>query len=71
MAPNARQWLVAIWSLRVGCATLLAPVFLYWIRVYVTGIPPLGAQMLALSALVVFLCLAALYEAGPSRSPCC
>jgi steroid 5-alpha reductase family enzyme len=25
---------------------LLAPVFMYWILVYVTGIPPLEAQML-------------------------
>jgi steroid 5-alpha reductase family enzyme len=30
------------WSL----ATLLAPVFMYWILAYVTGIPPLEAQML-------------------------
>ena len=30
------------WSL----ATLLAPVFMYWILVYVTGIPPLEEQML-------------------------
>jgi steroid 5-alpha reductase family enzyme len=30
------------WSL----ATLLAPVFMYWILVYVTGIPPLEQQML-------------------------
>jgi len=29
-----------------GSATLLAPVFMYWIRVYVTGIPPLEALML-------------------------
>ena len=29
-----------------GMATLLAPVFMYWILVYVTGIPPLEAQML-------------------------
>ena len=29
-----------------GLATLLAPVFMYWILVYVTGIPPLEAQML-------------------------
>src|SRR6195952_1473921 len=29
-----------------GFATLLAPVFMYWILVYVTGIPPLEAQML-------------------------
>ena len=29
-----------------GCATLLAPVFMYWILVYVTGIPPLEEQML-------------------------
>ena len=29
-----------------GWATLLAPVFMYWILVYVTGIPPLEAQML-------------------------
>jgi steroid 5-alpha reductase family enzyme len=45
-SPNARQWLVAalvaVWSLRLG----LAPVFMYWILVYVTGIPPLEAQML-------------------------
>jgi steroid 5-alpha reductase family enzyme len=27
-------------------ATLLAPIFMYWILVYVTGIPPLEAQML-------------------------
>jgi steroid 5-alpha reductase family enzyme len=27
-------------------ATLLAPAFMYWILVYVTGIPPLEAQML-------------------------
>ena len=30
------------WSL----TTLLAPVFMYWILVYVTGIPPLEQQML-------------------------
>jgi len=29
-----------------GWATLLAPVFMYWILVYETGIPPLEAQML-------------------------
>jgi steroid 5-alpha reductase family enzyme len=29
-----------------GFAALLAPVFMYWILVYVTGIPPLEAQML-------------------------
>ena len=29
-----------------GWATLLAPVFMYWILVYQTGIPPLEAQML-------------------------
>jgi steroid 5-alpha reductase family enzyme len=29
-----------------GLAGLLAPVFMYWILVYVTGIPPLEAQML-------------------------
>jgi steroid 5-alpha reductase family enzyme len=29
-----------------GWATLLAPVFMYWILVHVTGIPPLEAQML-------------------------
>lgn len=29
-----------------GFATLLAPVFMYWILVHVTGIPPLEAQML-------------------------
>ena len=29
-----------------GAATLLAPVFMYWILVYVTGIPPLEQQML-------------------------
>ncbi|MGH6641881.1 MAG: DUF1295 domain-containing protein [Bradyrhizobium sp.] len=29
-----------------GSAALLAPVFMYWILVYVTGIPPLEAQML-------------------------
>ena len=29
-----------------GWATLLAPVFMYWILVYVTGIPPLEEQML-------------------------
>ena len=29
-----------------GFATLLAPVFMYWILVYATGIPPLEAQML-------------------------
>ena len=32
--------------LSVGFAALLAPVFMYWILVYVTGIPPLEAQML-------------------------
>jgi steroid 5-alpha reductase family enzyme len=30
----------------VGWATLLAPVFMYWILVHVTGIPPLEPQML-------------------------
>jgi steroid 5-alpha reductase family enzyme len=29
-----------------GVATLLAPLFMYWILVYVTGIPPLEEQML-------------------------
>lgn len=29
-----------------GFATLLAPIFMYWILNYVTGIPPLEAQML-------------------------
>ncbi|WP_298257578.1 DUF1295 domain-containing protein [Bradyrhizobium sp.] len=29
-----------------GWATLLAPAFMYWILVYVTGIPPLETQML-------------------------
>jgi len=29
-----------------GIATLLAPIFMYWILVHVTGIPPLEAQML-------------------------
>ena len=29
-----------------GCATLLAPIFMYWILVHVTGIPPLEEQML-------------------------
>jgi steroid 5-alpha reductase family enzyme len=29
-----------------GLATLLAPLFMYWILVYVTGIPPLEDQML-------------------------
>ena len=29
-----------------GWASLLAPIFMYWILVYVTGIPPLEAQML-------------------------
>jgi steroid 5-alpha reductase family enzyme len=29
-----------------GFVTLLAPVFMYWILVHVTGIPPLEAQML-------------------------
>lgn len=29
-----------------GWATLLAPAFMYWILVHVTGIPPLEAQML-------------------------
>ena len=32
--------------LSLGLATLLAPVFMYWILVHVTGIPPLEAQML-------------------------
>ena len=29
-----------------GWVTLLAPLFMYWILVHVTGIPPLEAQML-------------------------
>ena len=29
-----------------GFAALLAPIFMYWILVHVTGIPPLEAQML-------------------------
>ena len=29
-----------------GWATLLAPIFMYWILVHVTGVPPLEAQML-------------------------
>ena len=32
--------------LSVGFAALLAPIFMYWILVYVTGIPPLEEQML-------------------------
>jgi steroid 5-alpha reductase family enzyme len=30
----------------LGWVTLLAPAFMYWILVYVTGVPPLEAQML-------------------------
>jgi steroid 5-alpha reductase family enzyme len=30
----------------IGLATLLAPIFMYWILVHVTGIPPLEEQML-------------------------
>jgi steroid 5-alpha reductase family enzyme len=33
-------------AIALGWATLLAPVFMYWILVRVTGIPPLEAQML-------------------------
>jgi steroid 5-alpha reductase family enzyme len=29
-----------------GFAALLAPIFMYWILVHVTGIPPLEQQML-------------------------
>jgi steroid 5-alpha reductase family enzyme len=29
-----------------GWASLLAPAFMYWILVHVTGVPPLEAQML-------------------------
>ena len=29
-----------------GWATLLAPIFMYWILVHVTGVPPLEAQMI-------------------------
>ena len=36
-APHQYPW---------GWATLLAPIFMYWILVHVTGIPPLEAQML-------------------------
>ncbi len=36
-APSYYPW---------GWATLLAPLFMYWILVHVTGIPPLEAQML-------------------------
>jgi len=35
------------WDYGWGWATLLAPVFMYWILVHVTGIPPLEQQMLA------------------------
>ena len=35
--PLSYQW---------GFAALLAPIFMYWILVHVTGIPPLEAQML-------------------------
>lgn len=35
--PSAYPW---------GLATLLAPVFMYWILVHLTGIPPLEQQML-------------------------
>jgi steroid 5-alpha reductase family enzyme len=34
------------WDYGWGWATLLAPVFMYWILVHVTGIPPLEQQML-------------------------
>jgi len=34
------------WAFPWGLATLLAPLFMYWILVYVTGIPPLEEQML-------------------------
>jgi steroid 5-alpha reductase family enzyme len=34
------------WNHPWGLASLLAPVFMYWILVYVTGIPPLEEQML-------------------------
>jgi steroid 5-alpha reductase family enzyme len=34
------------WDYPWGLASLLAPVFMYWILVYVTGIPPLEEQML-------------------------
>ncbi|MCK7474656.1 MAG: DUF1295 domain-containing protein [Rhodopseudomonas palustris] len=30
-----------------GWATLLAPLFMYWILVHVTGVPPLEQQMLS------------------------
>ena len=33
-------------SYPLGFAALLAPLFMYWILVHVTGIPPLEAQML-------------------------
>jgi steroid 5-alpha reductase family enzyme len=36
----------ALLSYPWGWATLLAPIFMYWILVHVTGIPPLEAQML-------------------------
>ena len=29
-----------------GWVTLLAPIFMYWILVHVTGVPPLEEQML-------------------------
>ena len=32
--------------LSLGLASLLAPAFMYWILVHVTGIPPLEEQML-------------------------
>ena len=54
-------WVDPIWTFALGLvgagsalspdypwspATLLAPIFMDWILIYVTGIPPLEAQML-------------------------
>jgi steroid 5-alpha reductase family enzyme len=54
-------WVDTIWTISPGLAypvialstdypwgltTLLAPIFMYWILAYVTGIPPLEQQML-------------------------
>ena len=52
MALLARLPVIALsftnpWTYPWGLATLLAPVFMYWILVYVTGIPPLEEQMLS------------------------
>ena len=43
---SARKMFMLLQNQGFGSIPLLTPVFMYWILVYVTGIPPLEQQML-------------------------